>query len=151
MLLLALRLHVRNRFSNKARSRFFITIPSNDTNLTSLKNQFHQQLSPIMSFHATTESHRLRDGHILECRCRNGHGDWVDSSLDLDQHIGNSDGYFIWDGKDWSRSARLVNLEGGHYLTAELPMRDGGHRERMGIELNDRIANEDGRLVYTKG
>jgi hypothetical protein len=28
-------------------------------------------------------------------------------------------------------------------------MQDGGHRQRMGIELNDRIANEDGRLVYS--
>jgi hypothetical protein len=32
-------------------------------------------------------------------------------------------------------------------LTAELPMRGGRYRERQGIELNDRISNEDGQLV----
>lgn len=28
-------------------------------------------------------------------------------------------------------------------------MRDGGYRERQGIELSDRIANENGRLVVS--
>lgn len=28
-------------------------------------------------------------------------------------------------------------------------MRDGGYRERQGIELNDRISNEDGQLVVS--
>ena len=43
-----------------------------------------------------------------------------------------------------------MNLERGHYLTADLPKRDGGYRERQGIELNDRIANDNGRLVYIR-
>jgi hypothetical protein len=54
----------------------------------------------------------------------------------------------MWDGVNFSHSAQDMRLEGGSYLTAELPMRDGGYRERMGIELNDRIGNENGRLVF---
>lgn len=101
-----------------------------------------------MSFSATTESHYLIDGHILQCRCKDDDGNWVESRLDLNQHIGNSDGWFKWDMQNFSNSAQNLNLEGGHYLTADLPMAGGGYRERQGIELNDRIANDNGRLVY---
>jgi hypothetical protein len=49
---------------------------------------------------------------------------------------------------DFSDSANDIRLE-GTLLTAELPMRDGGYRERQGIELSDRIANENGELVVS--
>jgi hypothetical protein len=48
---------------------------------------------------------------------------------------------------DWSHSAQHARLE-GTTLTAELPMRDGGYRERQGINLDDRISNENGVLVF---
>jgi hypothetical protein len=48
---------------------------------------------------------------------------------------------------DFSHSAINIQLE-GTVLTAELPMRDGGYRERQGIDLNDRISNENGELVF---
>jgi len=60
------------------------------------------------------------------------------------------EGWFIWDGRDFHRSARAMNLERGYYLTADLPKRDGGFRERQGIDLSDRIGNDDGRLVYIR-
>lgn len=49
---------------------------------------------------------------------------------------------------DFSDSANDIRLE-GTLLTGELPMRDGGYRERQGIELSDRIANENGELVVS--
>lgn len=49
---------------------------------------------------------------------------------------------------DFSDSANDIRLE-GTLLTAELPMRDGGYRERQGIELSERIANENGELVVS--
>ncbi|RPA80435.1 Cyanovirin-N [Ascobolus immersus RN42] len=104
-----------------------------------------------MSFHASCEAFQLVDGHILKARCKNTRGEWKNSEIDLAHFVGNSDGWFIWDGKDFHKSARALNLEGGHYLTADLPKRDGGYRERQGIELNDRISNQDGRLVYIGG
>lgn len=51
--------------------------------------------------------------------------------------------------QDFAESANDIRLEGS-LLTAELPMRDGGYRERQGIELNDRISNNDGQLVVSK-
>jgi hypothetical protein len=53
----------------------------------------------------------------------------------------------MWDGVNAGQSAQGIELDGS-MLTAELPMRDGGYRERQGIDLNDRISNENGQLVY---
>jgi hypothetical protein len=53
----------------------------------------------------------------------------------------------MWDGVNAGQSAQSIELDGS-MLTAELPMRDGGYRERQGIDLNDRISNENGHLVY---
>lgn len=53
----------------------------------------------------------------------------------------------MWDGVNFSESANDIRLE-GTLLTAELQMRDGAYRERQGIDLNDRIANENGQLVF---
>lgn len=51
--------------------------------------------------------------------------------------------------QDFAESANDIRLE-GTLLTAELPMRDGGYRERQGIQLDDRIANINGRLEVSK-
>jgi CVNH domain len=55
----------------------------------------------------------------------------------------------VWGGRDFSQSAQDVRLE-GHRLTAALTKEDGGHRERQGVDLEDRISNQDGRLSYGK-
>ncbi|RBR23781.1 uncharacterized protein FIESC28_03397 [Fusarium coffeatum] len=100
-----------------------------------------------MSFSASAESYHLHDGHILKAVVRNREGEPCESEIDLDQFIGNQDGWFMWDGADWSHSAQDARLE-GTTLTAELPKRDGGYRERQGINLDDRITNNDGVLVF---
>jgi len=45
-----------------------------------------------MSFHASAENIRVDDGHMLRAALRNGNGDLVDSEIDLNGFIGNSDG-----------------------------------------------------------
>ena len=45
-----------------------------------------------MSFAASSENAWLEDGHILHAQCKNIQGTLVDSTIDLDHHIGNSDG-----------------------------------------------------------
>lgn len=45
-----------------------------------------------MSFHLSAEDIRVEDGHILKARLRNEAGEWQDSEIDLDQHIGNTNG-----------------------------------------------------------
>lgn len=51
-----------------------------------------------MSFVATSQSFWLENGHILHAQCRDTDGNWKDSTIDLNQFIGNSDGWFVWDG-----------------------------------------------------
>ncbi|EHK18458.1 uncharacterized protein TRIVIDRAFT_216697 [Trichoderma virens Gv29-8] len=100
-----------------------------------------------MSFAASAQNIWLEDGHILVASVQDREGNWQESRIDLDEFIGNEDGWFMWDGVNFSHSANGIQLDGTH-LTAELPMRDGGYRERQGIELNDRISNIDGQLVF---
>ena len=52
----------------------------------------------IMSFSASAESYHLHDGHILKAVVRNRDGEPCESEIDLDQFIGNQDGWFMWDG-----------------------------------------------------
>ncbi|KAL6797432.1 Cyanovirin-N [Trichoderma sp. SZMC 28013] len=100
-----------------------------------------------MSFSASAQNFWLEGGHILVANVADRDGNWVESRIDLNDFIGNEDGWFMWDGVNFAESANDIRLEGS-LLTAELPMRDGGYRERQGIELNDRISNNDGQLVF---
>ncbi|KAJ5564654.1 hypothetical protein N7513_000896 [Penicillium frequentans] len=86
-------------------------------------------------------------GLFLFCRAQTEDGDWQATEINLDEFIGNEDGWFAWDGVNFSQSARSILLE-GTTLTADLPKADGGYRERQGIDLNDRIGNENGKLVF---
>ena len=52
-----------------------------------------------MSFHLSAENIRVEDNHILRARLRTEGGEWRDSEIDLDQHIGNTNGTFHWDGR----------------------------------------------------
>lgn len=45
-----------------------------------------------MSFAASSKNIRLEHGHILHAECKDREGDFVDSHIDLDHHIGNTDG-----------------------------------------------------------
>jgi hypothetical protein len=45
-----------------------------------------------MTFHYSAEDIRVDDGHMLRARLQNGNGDWVDSEIDLNEHLGNDNG-----------------------------------------------------------
>jgi hypothetical protein len=47
-----------------------------------------------MSFHETASHIELEDGHILKAVLRNEEGDEQESTLDLNDHIGNDNGMF---------------------------------------------------------
>ncbi|KAJ5478767.1 hypothetical protein N7530_004276 [Penicillium desertorum] len=100
-----------------------------------------------MSFAATCTDIFLKDGHILACYAVDQYGSSVYATLDLNGFIGNDDGYFTWKGVNFASSAREIRLE-GTLLTAELLKKSGSYRERQNIDLNDRIANENGDLVF---
>ncbi|KAF8597844.1 Cyanovirin-N [Ceratobasidium sp. AG-I] len=78
------------------------------------------------------------------------------ASIDLDEYIGNYDGWFEWQGVGFSQSASDVTLTMGEdgntpTLEAMLAKADGEFRERQGIQLGDRIGNIDGKFEFVEG
>lgn len=51
-----------------------------------------------MSFSASAQNFWLEDGHILVATVADEEGNWNDSRIDLNDFIGNEDGWFMWDG-----------------------------------------------------
>ncbi|KAG5982457.1 hypothetical protein E4U55_001860 [Claviceps digitariae] len=100
-----------------------------------------------MSFSASSQDLWLEDSHILHASCRDLEDNFQDSSLDLNQVLGNENGYFRWGGEDFAMTASEVELDGS-VLSAIMLTEEGEPRERQGIDLNEHIGNENGRLVY---
>ncbi|PKY02328.1 Cyanovirin-N [Aspergillus campestris IBT 28561] len=107
-----------------------------------------------MSFHLSSHDVHIREENgstMLLAQVRDHTGKLCSRKIRLDDHIGNSDGYFIWDGANFTRSARNIGLEAsdrGPKLTADLEMHGGGTRGRQGLFLADKIANVDGHLKF---
>ncbi|KAF2083806.1 Cyanovirin-N [Saccharata proteae CBS 121410] len=106
-----------------------------------------------MSFHLSAEDIRIEDGHILKARLRAYDGELRDAEIDLDNHIGNQNGTFHWDGGNFSQSAENVHfaIEGGGQvpvLRANL-FNENGEAESRDVNLSERIENHDGRFVYS--
>lgn len=51
-----------------------------------------------MSFSASANNIWLEDGHILVADVADESGNWNQSRIDLNNFIGNEDGWFMWDG-----------------------------------------------------
>ncbi|KAI5838311.1 Cyanovirin-N [Morchella snyderi] len=103
-----------------------------------------------MSFSETTRYHQLIDGRILEAECLNEYGDWICSTIDLNNYIGNINGTLEWDSAGFFDTAVNVNLvEFGRRLEACL-VRESGMEDICGLWLDERISNINGELVYRK-
>ncbi|CAG8263570.1 unnamed protein product [Penicillium nalgiovense] len=119
-----------------------------------------------MSFHETASEIELEDGHILKAVLRNEDGDEQESTLDLNEHIGNDNGIrlcdtsrsnylvgqFHWDGGDFHSSAEDVSLEREGdddvpILRARLHDVEGELQD-ADINLAERIGNDNGELVF---
>ncbi|KAJ5089035.1 hypothetical protein N7532_007719 [Penicillium argentinense] len=105
-----------------------------------------------MSFHLSAVSIELEDDHILKTVLRDADGEEQDSELDLNQFIGNNDGSFAWDDKNFQESASNISLtrEGDEeipVLRATLGTVEGEEQE-ADINLAERIGNDNGTLVF---
>ncbi|CAG8900368.1 unnamed protein product [Penicillium egyptiacum] len=105
-----------------------------------------------MSFHVTASHIELEDDHILKAVLRNEDGDEQESTIDLNDHIGNNNGQFHWDGGDFLSSAEGVSFdrEGDDeipVLRARLRDVDGEEHD-ADINLAERIGNDNGNLVF---
>ncbi|GAT18807.1 hypothetical protein RIB2604_00103050 [Aspergillus luchuensis] len=107
-----------------------------------------------MSFHNSCQNiHLIHEpgATFLHAEVRRANGEYVARKIRLDRHIGNTDGWFLWGGSNFTETANDIQLEHtgrGPKLTAYLRKRDGGYRELQGLYLADKIANENGELVF---
>ncbi|KAJ5941616.1 hypothetical protein N7516_001784 [Penicillium verrucosum] len=105
-----------------------------------------------MSFHESASDIELEDGHILKAVLRNEDGDEEESTLDLNDHIGNDNGQFHWDGGDFHSTAEDIRFDregddGVPILRAILHDVDGEEHD-ADINLAERIGNDNGHLVF---
>ena len=59
-------------------------------------------------------------GSFLNAQCEGADGQFHDSSLNLNDIIGNNNGQFIYPGSGWFDSAESASLDGGRILQASL-------------------------------
>ncbi|KAF9570364.1 hypothetical protein EC968_001865 [Mortierella alpina] len=104
---------------------------------------------PIGNFTETSKNIRITGGHLLQATCQTKDGGYKDSTLDLNDFIGNEDGNFQWDGVNFSQTAEDVQIQVAtdSTLSAELKARDQ-HLVPSKLNLDERITNNNGVLQY---
>ncbi|KAE8361471.1 Cyanovirin-N [Aspergillus caelatus] len=92
------------------------------------------------------------EGPVLCARLRTIGGEEVEASIDLNQHLGNSNGVFDWEGANFFETAENVHFsfEGDDnvpVLRAEL-RNEAGELQPADVNLGERIINVDGRFEF---
>ncbi|KAF9177428.1 hypothetical protein BGZ51_008769 [Haplosporangium sp. Z 767] len=80
--------------------------------------------------------------NVLRADLQRNNGSWRDASIDLNMFLGNIDGKFTWERKDFQGSAREIKLKES-VLSAELCKIDGSWVSDS-FDLRDVIMNNDG-------
>ncbi|KAJ6136940.1 hypothetical protein N7497_012192 [Penicillium chrysogenum] len=107
-----------------------------------------------MSFHESCQDIRIEvrgDYTVLLAGAGVGDDEYVPAEINLDQAIGNTDGYFSREAANFTETAENIELEfrdDGPWLTADLQKGDGEDRELQGINLAEHIENQGGQLVF---
>ncbi|KAH6632867.1 Cyanovirin-N [Chaetomium tenue] len=107
-----------------------------------------------MSFALSAQETRVEDGHMLRARLQKSDGEWVDAEINLNDFIGNNDGFFEWGGVNFSQSAQDIDfsVEGDDavpVLRATLTNMEG-EGIQGDINLGERIQNIDGGFQFGK-
>ncbi|KAL2828037.1 CVNH domain-containing protein [Aspergillus cavernicola] len=103
----------------------------------------------VGNFSATSVGISLQGNYELVASCRQVSGAHKESRLPLNSVLTNEFGHFKWRrGGNFGASARNARLnEGGRVLEAELANGRGGW-DRDWVRLDERIANQNGNLVF---
>jgi CVNH domain. len=101
-----------------------------------------------MAFQISSYNIRL-ERSVLHADCKNTPGDWIKTSLDLNEHIGNRNGRFTLCDRDWYHSARNVQLIGSK-VKAELAKEGGEEWVESILDLNLCVENKEGYLKSHK-
>jgi len=93
------------------------------------------------------------DGSTLSTKCQKMNGDSQQTSIDLNQYIGNLDGKLSWGDENFSKTckntglAQLLNTK-QLILVAECQSADRKSYYPSELELDAHITNYDGTLEY---
>ncbi|KAJ4006116.1 hypothetical protein NW752_001366 [Fusarium irregulare] len=99
----------------------------------------------LMSFMGSCRSCRM-SGTSLTCECANGAGGWHRSWVDLNQCVGNADGWIRWwNNGGFGGSCNHLSLDGDSRLRAYC-FNNNGYRVMSTLLLNERIHNSWGQL-----
>lgn len=108
-----------------------------------------QAFDTEMAFHKSSEDIDVIDGFLL-ATCTDCSGHEQEAQLKLDLYLGNSNGFFEWGGRDFSKTAvacQIIGEDGSSVLHARLEKEDKNWRCAK-INLSDRITNVNGKLKY---
>ncbi|OPB46736.1 cyanovirin-N family protein [Trichoderma guizhouense] len=101
-----------------------------------------------MSFFESSQNVRLEGSCLIaDVACEDG--SWTESVLDLNNHVGNNEGFFEIGGNGVFDSADQVSwrLDGTTIITL-LYRSDGSFGEEQFLDLNQYVSNENGVLVF---
>lgn len=101
-----------------------------------------------MAFSQSAQEFRL-EGSLLIATVFNEGGELVESVLDINEYVGNNEGYFDFNGTGVFGSAdeNSWRLDGTTIITL-LYRSDGSFAEEQFLNLDDYVANENGNLVF---
>lgn len=100
-----------------------------------------------MTLADTIRNASVASNGVLTADCQKIDGSWVQSSINLDTYIRNSDGTLDWDGAAFAASARNLAIGDNIQLTGDLEAINGNWISTS-LGLGARIANMDGQLTY---
>ncbi|KAH7057118.1 Cyanovirin-N [Macrophomina phaseolina] len=101
-----------------------------------------------MSFTKSSSTIAISEDSLLSAKCRACNGEWRESSIRLNDFLGNNDGSFMLGDRDFSMTAKDIALEqteDASLLRATLRKRDGSWQDAS-VELDAFISNQDGEL-----
>ncbi|KAJ5114910.1 hypothetical protein NUU61_000669 [Penicillium alfredii] len=106
---------------------------------------------PFQPFHRSCCDITVDQFGTLRCRARRDDGTFRDASMDLNESIGNIDGYLSWAGRFFGRSAEDIKfgVEGDQGDQAMLRARvitEDGDKQDSELNLGEEIGNHNGQL-----
>ncbi|KAF8429276.1 hypothetical protein EV426DRAFT_703069 [Tirmania nivea] len=102
---------------------------------------------------------RLKRGHILVATLQKKDKTWNEDEIDLNERLGNLDGQFLLDGKDYVDTASNTTIDDKRpdkiqaWLLSRLQNADGSWPEEENsaeLDITDAMTNEDGKLCFAE-
>ena len=88
-----------------------------------------------------------RGSTTLRAVCRRKNGTQINTSLNLNPFIGNVNGKLTWGSSNFALTCGPVNLINLSFISTQCRAKNG-NLVTTTLNLNEKIANDDGRLTY---